>query len=295
MRNIRRWARLLILCLTIGFLSAAAQQGYAWLTDKATSSPLQVEAASYTTGDVIVLDAGHGGYDTGSISDDGVYEKDITLAITQKIGEQLEKAGYTVVYTRTSDEVSWSNDNRDDLRTRVAIGEEAGADYYISIHTNASEYGDGASGFEAYIDYENDTITAMAQSIAQQLMQLGYTQNRGLKSTQDSSLYVIDSNPVPSMLQGLGFEKEALDSVCISFDKLDKIGPAGVAAELREKGFAQTAVAALEAFLAKGAFGLDEVAALCEDKALSQNVRYVLQTTRAAAKGAYVGEYNPSL
>lgn len=141
MRNIRRWARLLILCLTIGFLSAAAQQGYAWLTDKATSSPLQVEAASYTTGDVIVLDAGHGGYDTGSISYDGVYEKDITLAITQKIGEQLEKAGYTVVYTRTSDEVSWSNDNRDDLRTRVAIGEEAGADYYISIHTNASEYG----------------------------------------------------------------------------------------------------------------------------------------------------------
>lgn len=108
MRNIRRWARLLILCLTIGFLSAAAQQGYAWLTDKATSSPLQVEAASYTTGDVIVLDAGHGGYDTGSISYDGVYEKDITLAITQKIGEQLEKAGYTVVYTRTSDEVSWS-------------------------------------------------------------------------------------------------------------------------------------------------------------------------------------------
>ena len=122
MRNIRRWARLLILCLTIGFLSAAAQQGYAWLTDKATSSPLQVEAASYTTGDVIVLDAGHGGYDTGSISYDGVYEKDITLAITQKIGEQLENAGYTVVYTRTSDEVSWSNDNRDDLRTRVAIG-----------------------------------------------------------------------------------------------------------------------------------------------------------------------------
>ena len=124
----------------------------------------------------------------------------------------LEKAGYTVVYTRTSDEVSWSNDNRDDLRTRVAIGEEAGADYYISIHTNASEYGDGASGFEAYIDYENDTITAMAQSIEQKLMQLGYTQNRGLKSTQESSLYVIDSNPVPAMLLELGFITDSADA-----------------------------------------------------------------------------------
>ena len=65
MRNIRRWARLLMLCLAIGFLSAAAQQGYAWLTDKATSSPLQVEAASFDASKVIVLDAGHGGYDTG--------------------------------------------------------------------------------------------------------------------------------------------------------------------------------------------------------------------------------------
>ena len=212
MRNIRRWGRLLMLCLAIGSLSAAAQKTYAWLTDTSTGSPLQVEAASYTTGNVIVLDAGHGGYDTGSISYDGVYEKDITLAITQKIGEQLEKAGYTVVYTRTSDEVIWSNDNRDDLRTRVAIGEEAGSDYYISIHTNASEYGDGASGFEAYIDYENDTITAMAQSIEQKLMQLGYTQNRGLKSTQDSSLYVIDSNPVPAMLLELGFITDSADA-----------------------------------------------------------------------------------
>lgn len=194
------------------FSECGSTKTYAWLTDTSTGSPLQVEAASYTTGNVIVLDAGHGGYDTGSISYDGVYEKDITLAITQKIGEQLEKAGYTVVYTRTSDEVIWSNDNRDDLRTRVAIGEEAGADYYISIHTNASEYGDGASGFEAYIDYENDTITAMAQSIEQKLMQLGYTQNRGLKSTQDSSLYVIDSNPVPAMLLELGFITDSADA-----------------------------------------------------------------------------------
>ena len=115
-------------------------------------------------------------------------------------------------YTRTSDEVSWSNDNKDDLRTRVAIAKEAGADYYISIHTNASEYGDGASGFEAYIDYKNDTITAMAQSIEQRLMQLGYTQNRGLKSTQESSLYVIDSNPVPAMLLELGFITDSADA-----------------------------------------------------------------------------------
>ena len=106
---------------------------------------------------------------------------------------------------------------------------------------------------------------------------------------------VNDRRLLRGMLGGLGFEQESLDSVCITFDKLDKIGPSGVAEELREKGFAETAVAALEAFLAKGVFGLDDVAALCEDKALSNNVRYVLETARAAAKGAYAVEYNPSL
>lgn len=135
----------------------------------------------------------------------------------------------------------------------------------------------------------DDSLNAEVELIdvtARALMAIGFS---------GFTVNVNDRRLLRGMLQGLGFEKETLDSVCISFDKLDKIGPAGVAAELREKGFAQTAVAALEDFLAKGAFGLDEVAALCEDKALSQNVRYVLQTARAAAKGAYAVEYNPSL
>lgn len=216
MRTIRRWLRLFILFAVIGALSAAGIHAYEWISDKTASSTLQVEAASYDTTPIIVLDAGHGGYDTGSISYDGVYEKDITLAITQKTGELLQEAGYSVVYTRIDDEVSWSDDNKDDLRTRVAIAEEAAADYYISIHTNASEYGDGASGFEAYLNYENETIAAMASSIESKLMELQYTQSRGLKSTEDTSLYVIDSNSVPAMLLELGFITDSADAAYMS-------------------------------------------------------------------------------
>lgn len=84
MRNIRRWARLLILCLAIGFLSAAAQQGYAWLTDKATSSPLQVEAASFDASKVIVLDAGHGGYDTAAFPMTGFMKRILHLQSRRK-------------------------------------------------------------------------------------------------------------------------------------------------------------------------------------------------------------------
>ncbi|MEF9968784.1 MAG: N-acetylmuramoyl-L-alanine amidase, partial [Longicatena sp.] len=136
-----------------------------------------------TNSNVLVLDAGHGGYDCGSISSDGVYEKDITLAITLKTGEILKKAGFSIVYTRNSDEVSWSDDNFIDLASRVEIAEAANADYYISIHTNASEYNDEAKGFESYIDYSNQTIQAMAKQIETNMNSLNYTENRGIKSS----------------------------------------------------------------------------------------------------------------
>ena len=59
----------------------------------------------------LLYTSGHGGYDTGCIANDGTYEKDITLAIALKTGALLSSYGYHVVYTRTSDEVSWSNNN----------------------------------------------------------------------------------------------------------------------------------------------------------------------------------------
>ena len=104
----------------------------------------------------IVLDSGHGGYDTGCIANDGTYEKDITLAIALKTGALLSSYGYHVVYTRTSDEVSWSNNNKDDLATRVAIAQETDADYYISIHMNASE---NLSLIHIYITYHSKMLS----------------------------------------------------------------------------------------------------------------------------------------
>ncbi len=97
------------------------------------------------------------------------------------------------------------------------------------------------------------------------------------------------------MLEGMGFAPDSLDSVCISFDKLDKVGPEGVAAELLEKQCPETAVAALRAFLEKGQVSLADVAALCADKSLGDNVKYVMDTVTKLAGGAYKVAYDPSL
>ena len=97
------------------------------------------------------------------------------------------------------------------------------------------------------------------------------------------------------MLESFGFAPQALDTVCVTFDKLDKVGPQGVAAELEEKAMPAAAVQALEAFLEKGAFSLDDVSALCADKSLGGSVRYVLDTVGRLSGGRYAVEYTPSL
>ncbi len=104
-----------------------------------------------------------------------------------------------------------------------------------------------------------------------------------------------DRRLLRGMLARFGFGQDQLDSVCITFDKLDKVGADGVAAELREKGFAESAVTALAEFLARDAFTLADVAALCDDPAPGQAVRCVLDTVTQLAAGRYEIQFDPSL
>ena len=97
------------------------------------------------------------------------------------------------------------------------------------------------------------------------------------------------------MLSAMGFEKDSLDSVCITFDKLDKIGAEGVKAELTEKGCPASAVEALDAFLNSGDFSLERVAALQEDKSLADGLLRIMETVKRLSDGAYGIAYTPSL
>lgn len=77
-----------------------------------------------STKETIMIDAGHGGYDVGAVSNYGDYEKDINLDIALLVGKQLKSYGFEVVYTRTSDSVSWSDDNTEDLQTRCDLAKK---------------------------------------------------------------------------------------------------------------------------------------------------------------------------
>lgn len=90
----------------------------------------------------IVVDAGHGGDDTGTRSDSGLMEKDLTLDIALALGELLEEKGFEVIYTRTDDITL-------PLPHRVAIINSSDAHLLISIHANSSK-NLHARGLEVY-------------------------------------------------------------------------------------------------------------------------------------------------
>ncbi len=93
---------------------------------------------------VVVLDAGHGGHDTGN-SHHGFIEKDIALSITLKVGEILEKdPRFKIIYTRKTDDFETLDD-------RTVIANKARADFFVSIHCNAVGGGNQAYGVETFV------------------------------------------------------------------------------------------------------------------------------------------------
>jgi N-acetylmuramoyl-L-alanine amidase len=92
----------------------------------------------------IVIDAGHGGYDTGTVGPHGLLEKDLCLDVALRLGALIEQKlpGAQVIYTRQDDTFV-------PLEERTAIANDAKADLFISIHANSSHDPD-ARGIETY-------------------------------------------------------------------------------------------------------------------------------------------------
>jgi N-acetylmuramoyl-L-alanine amidase len=105
----------------------------------------------------IVVDAGHGGHDTGTIGPNGLLEKDLVLDVALRLGRLLEtRLGADVIFTRDDDTFI-------PLETRTAIANEHQADLFISVHANSSQ-DPSARGVETY--YLNFTSNPDALEVA---------------------------------------------------------------------------------------------------------------------------------
>ena len=124
-------------------------------------------------------------------------------------------------------------------------------------------------------------------------VELILTTTKALKAIgmKNFKVKINDRRLLRSFLQNCGFTEDQLDSVCITFDKMDKVGLDGVKAELTDKGFD---AAAIEKFI--GFFGsvssaqeisLESVEAILDDKAPAESVRGIINTVNELSDGQF--------
>lgn len=108
------------------------------------------------------------------------------------------------------------------------------------------------------------------------------------------TIRVNDRSVLNGMLSALGFADEDLSSVCVSFDKLDKIGVEGVVAELLEKGYDKTAVDKLSDVLGSLPITLDKITEIVGDEKTAR-LAGIIDASKAIADGKYGVEFDISL
>ena len=153
-------------------------------------------------GRLVVIDAGHGGYDDGATGPSGTREKDITLSIALKLSELLKGAGYNTLLTR-------SDDTFVSLPDRSLKANASKADIFVSIHCNSSEYHTG-HGTEVYTEPDRLSPVYKQQEISRYLA--GLVQNElskalGLtdRGTKEKDLAVCRETNLPAILVETAF------------------------------------------------------------------------------------------
>lgn len=159
----------------------------------------------------IALDAGHGGSDPGAVYGNR-NEKDDALRLTKAVGKILEDSGINVFYVRKSDEYETPFKKATDANN-------AGADYFISIHRNSSEEPNQYSGVESLVYRDSGIRSVIAKNINSELEKVGFN-NLGI--TQRPNLVVLKRTRMPAVLVEAGFINSDEDNAIFdeNFEKI---------------------------------------------------------------------------
>ena len=136
-------------------------------------------------------------------------------------------------------------------------------------------------------DPSSDAEIELIHTTAKTLMELGF---------DDFIIRVNDRQILFDLIESAGFAKEDILSVCITFDKLDKVGIDGVYAELEEKGFEKASIDRfIESISQSDDLGLAAMAPYCRNQEVIAVLRNVIDSVGVLSKGKYRVEYDKSL
>jgi N-acetylmuramoyl-L-alanine amidase len=166
----------------------------------------------------IVVDAGHGGIDSGCIVK-GMHEKDITLDISREVKKLLERKGYDVMLTRNSDESLYKycrigdTIQRRDLNARVNMINNSGASAFVSIHANSFRSDPSINGSIAFFfSHECLEAKALARSIQKSLNSLEFNgKKRRSHNSRAEDYYILRKTALPGVLVETGFLTSSME------------------------------------------------------------------------------------
>lgn len=192
----------------------------------ATASQPKAVTVDYRTsggiaGKVITIDPGHGGSDPGAIGPNGTMEKDITLAISQKLKKALEAKGAKVNMTRTTDvDVYGPNaSGPDELQARVDVGTANKSDIFVSVHINSFS-NPNVGGISTYYYDKNQYDTRLASRVQANIAdESGFGGDRGI---QPGNLYVLRRSLMPAILLELGFISNPKEEALLKKDDVQQ-------------------------------------------------------------------------
>lgn len=175
-----------------------------------TECALPTNAPAASDKPVIVLDAGHGGLDSGAVGVTGVLEKDINLSIVLTLRDMFEMSGFEVVLTRDEDISIYDpgvegirNQKLNDMDNRLKIIQSYPDSIFLCIHQNNftdSQY----SGAQMFYNNNNPKNRTLAQIMQNRFVQLQPHNGREIKLSGEE-LFLLKSNKNPSLMIECGF------------------------------------------------------------------------------------------
>ncbi|SDZ37480.1 N-acetylmuramoyl-L-alanine amidase [Evansella caseinilytica] len=202
------------IALVIGVLAVIIE--YQFISKNSTGWHLPL------SGQVIVIDPGHGGVDGGAASRAGDLEKDIALQIGFKLRDYLQESGALVLMTREGDhDLASESTSRvrsrkvEDLRRRVSLINESGADLFISIHLNSipSPKWRGAQTFYNRAIEGNEQLAKHIQGEIRRNLE-----NTEREAKPINSVYLINQANIPGALVEVGFLSNPTEAELLSSD-----------------------------------------------------------------------------
>ncbi|MBE9918132.1 AMIN domain-containing protein [Paenibacillus donghaensis] len=170
---------------------------------------------------VVVIDAGHGDHDPGTIGYSKTKEKDFNLAVALKVGRLLEnEPDIDYVLTR-------SDDTFVELAERARIANDLNADVFVSIHANSA--GSKASGSETY--YQRDASKALANVMHKYLVKATGLPDRNVKY---GNFHVIRETKMPAVLLEVGYLSNPKDEAVLFSESVQDAVAQGIVSGIKE-------------------------------------------------------------